>query len=379
MDTAHGAATQPEGRLGAALWANRRIGRPSLVVYLTGGLPDAETTTRLIEACAVAGADAIELGIPFSDPIMDGPVIQAASQAALDAGATPESVLSAAKPVAGQLPVGFMTYTNLVGHAGWRRFAAEAAAAGLCAGTIPDLPLEEAGDWLAAADANGIEPILFAAPTSPDARIVANAQRTRGFLYAVGTMGVTGERDQLAATAQDLAARAKRLTDKTVLVGVGVSNAEQARQAAQVADGVIVGTSVVRRVLEAASVEAAVEAVSAYVAELRAGLDDLGVAQPAGAGSRLDGCELCEAAKLTPWHFEDELCWIADCEICDVPMVVSRTHGLPTVADETAMVARLRAIAEERLGVEGEQWNLDGNRRLIPDHYHVHARRRWSL
>ncbi len=359
------------GRLTEVLLANRRAGRPSLVCYLTGGLPDLATTTRLVEAVAAAGADAVELGIPFSDPIMDGPVIQAASQKALQAGATPPGVLQAAAAVAGTVPVGFMTYANIVGHAGWRRFASEAAAAGLCGAIVPDLPLEEVGPWEDAALAEGLEPVLLVAPTTPDDRLVRIAERTRGFLYAVGTMGVTGERSRLAATATALAARAKALTDVTVLVGVGVSDAAQAQEASEYADGVVVGSALVRRVLGAPGPDAAVEAAAEFVAEIRAALDTVSVVQPPPD----PGCDLCEAARMTEWHLEDGLCWIADCEICSVPMVVWRHHGLPGGGDDAAMLARLTRVADAVLGED--RWYLDPHRRNIPDHWHAHARRRW--
>jgi tryptophan synthase alpha chain len=362
------------GRLGAALLERRRSGSPALVVYLTGGLPDLATLPRLIEAVVAAGADAIEVGIPFSDPIMDGPVIQAASQRALDAGATPQGVIDAVAAVADIAPIGFMTYANIVSHAGYRRFASSAATAGLCAAIVPDLPLEEVGPWLAATNAAGIEAVLLAAPTTPDERLARIAHTTRGFLYAVGTMGVTGERSVLARTAVDLAARAKRLTDKTVLVGVGVSDGSQAVEASQAADGVVVGSALVRRILDADSPAAAVDAAAAFVAGVRADLDSAAVVQPPPD----PGCDLCAAERLTHWYHEDELCWVAECEICGVPMVVWRSHGMPGPGDEAAMLARLRAVATDVLGVEGEKWYVDGFRRNIPDHWHAHARRKWT-
>lgn len=263
-------------RLQDVLSAKRDAGGKALVVYLTGGLPDLPGTARLIDTVAEAGADAVELGIPFSDPTMDGPVIQAASQRALDAGTTPQDVLSVAKPVADLLPVGFMTYANIVHHAGWERFASEAAAAGLCAAIVPDLPLEEAGPWLSAARGAGLDTVLLVAPTTPDERIGRIAAETSGFLYAVGLLGVTGVRDRLADSAVDLATRAKSLTDVPVLVGVGVGTPEQAAEACRVADGVVVGSAVVSRVLEAASVDEAVESVSAFVSDVRRALDASG-------------------------------------------------------------------------------------------------------
>lgn len=362
-------------RLSTVLDANRRAGRPSLIAYVTGGLPDMATTERIIETVVGAGADAVELGVPFSDPIMDGPVIQAGSQVALEAGTTPAAVLACAGAAAAAAPIGFMTYANLVAHTGWDRFAAEAAASGVSAAIVPDLPLEEAGDWFAACERHGIEVVTFCAPTSPDDRIAANAAAASAFLYAVGVLGVTGERATVAQTALDLARRAKALTDRPVLVGVGVGTAAQAAEVAAVADGVVIGSAIVRRVLEADTPDDAVASVGRFVAEVRDALDAVAVAQPPPDPH----CDLCEAARLSEWHHEDALCWIADCEICAVPMVVWRHHGLPGPADAAAMVERLRRVADARLGPEGEAWYIDGNRRNIPDHWHVHARRRfWS-
>lgn len=262
------------GRLHEVLGARKAAGEKSLVVYLTGGLPDIPTTTRLIEAVAAAGADAVELGIPFSDPIMDGPVIQAASQRALDAGVTPAGVLQAVMPVSDVLPVGFMTYANLVHHAGWERFAHEAAAAGLCAAIVPDLPLEEAPPWLDAARTAGLDTVLLVAPTTPPERIRRIAAETSGFLYAVGVLGVTGVREQLARTAVELAARACELTKVPVLVGVGVGTPEQAAEVCRVADGVVIGSAVVQRVLDAETPDAAVESVAGFVRAVRAAMDE---------------------------------------------------------------------------------------------------------
>ena len=161
-----------------------------------------------------------------------------------------------------------MTYYNTVHHAGHERFAAQLAAAGIVAAIVPDLPLEESGAWCVAADAAGIETVMLAAPTAPDDRLPRVAARARGFLYSVGLLGVTGERSQLAGTALSLARRLKAITDVPVLVGVGVSNAEQAREAVAVADGVVMGASVVRRMLEGGA-----DAVGEYVAEVRHALD----------------------------------------------------------------------------------------------------------
>jgi tryptophan synthase alpha chain len=243
----------------------RADGRKLLVPYVTGGV---EGWQDAIRAAAAAGADAVEVGIPFSDPVMDGPVIQEASQRALDAGATPPAILDGIRELDVGIPLAVMTYYNIVFHAGHERFAAQLRAAGVAAAILPDLPLEEAAPWCAAADDAGVETVMFAAPTAPDDRLPLVAARARGFLYAVGLLGVTGERERLASTAIVLAGRLKGITDVPVLVGVGVSNAAQAAEAVTVADGVIQGASVMRRLLEQGP-----DAVGEYVAEVRQALD----------------------------------------------------------------------------------------------------------
>ena len=241
--------------------AKRAAGRKLLVPYITGGLAGWQDAVR---AAAAAGADAIEIGIPFSDPVMDGPIIQQASQAALESGATPVSILHDARSLDVSIPLAVMTYYNTVHHAGHARFAAQLADAGIVAAIVPDLPLEEAGPWCEAADAAGIETVMLAAPTAPDERLPRVVARARGFVYSVGLLGVTGERDVLAHTAAALARRLKAITDVPVLVGVGVSNAAQAREACEVADGVVMGASVVRRLLEGGA-----DAVGEFVGDVR--------------------------------------------------------------------------------------------------------------
>jgi tryptophan synthase alpha chain len=243
----------------------RDAGRKLLVPYVTGGLPGWQHAVR---AVAAAGADAIEIGLPFSDPVMDGPVIQQASQIALDAGATPVSILDETRGLDVGIPLAVMCYYNTIHHAGHRRFAHQLVAAGVVAALVPDLPLDESGPWCDAADAAAIETVMFAAPTAPDERLPRIVARARGFVYAVGLLGVTGERTELAATAASLAKRVKAVTDLPVLIGVGVSNAEQAKEAVTVADGVIMGASVVRRILEHGP-----DAAGEYIAEVRAAID----------------------------------------------------------------------------------------------------------
>lgn len=252
------------GRMETAFRAKRAAGRKLLVPYITGGLPGWEDAVR---AAAAAGADGIEIGLPFSDPVMDGPVIQEASERALRAGATYVSILAGVRELDVDVPLAVMTYYNTIHRAGHRRFASELRDAGITAAIVPDLPLEESPPWTESADWAGIETVMLAAPTAPDDRLPRIAARARGFVYSVGLLGVTGERASLASTAAALAVRLKAVTDVPVLIGVGVSNAEQAAEAVKVADGVVQGASVMRRMLDSGP-----DAVGAYVAEVRAAI-----------------------------------------------------------------------------------------------------------
>jgi tryptophan synthase alpha chain len=257
------------GKLEATLRAARDDGRKLLVPYVTGGLPGWE---RAVEAVADAGADAIEVGIPFSDPVMDGPTIQEASERALAAGATPQGIVGSIGDLdTGGVPLVVMTYYNTVHRYGHERFALSLRVADVAGAIVPDLPLEEVGPWAAAADAADVETVLLAAPTASDERLVRICERARGWVYGVGLLGVTGERAELARSALEMARRLKAATEKPVLIGVGVSNPEQAAEVAAVADGVIVGSALVRRLLDGGDAEAA----GAFVSELRAGLDAL--------------------------------------------------------------------------------------------------------
>ena len=256
-----------ETGLESALRRRRDSGHKLLVPYVTGGFP--RDWLDVVRALGAAGADAIEIGIPFSDPVMDGPVIQQASAQALSAGASPAGIIAALAGVDAGVPLAVMTYYNIVVRAGHRRMASTLAEAGVAAAIVPDLPLEELEDWKAEADLAGIETVLLVAPTSPPARLKARCARSRGFVYAVGTMGVTGERATLSEAALTVARRCKQETDTPVLVGVGISNAAQAREVVAVADGVVVGSAVVHRLLEGGGCEAA----AAFVAELRAAID----------------------------------------------------------------------------------------------------------
>ncbi len=266
---AGGGAPTP-GRLETHLRALRAQGRKLLVPYITAGYP-AENWHLLVEGLTGAGADAIEIGVPFSDPVMDGPTIQESSTAALQGGITPEGALSKLGDLNPQIPLVVMTYYNICYRMGHRRFAAELTKAGICGAILPDLPLEEVGPWARAADDAGIETVLLAAPTAPDSRLPRIVERSRGFVYGVGLVGITGERTELATSAAAIARRLKAITDKPVLVGVGVSNAQQAAEVAEIADGVIVGSALIRKIIDSGSIEPAVE----FMAELRAGLDSV--------------------------------------------------------------------------------------------------------
>jgi len=261
-------ASDRPGAFESALLARRDAGGKCLVPYLTGGLGD---WTTMVGAAVHAGADAVEVGIPFSDPVMDGPVIQEANDRSLSSGTTPATVLDELSRSDVGVPVAVMTYANLVYRFGWDRFASTAAAAGVSAAILPDIPFEESGDWCAAADAVGIETVMLAAPTGSDERIGRIVERAHGFVYAVGLLGVTGERDSLAASALEIARRCKDLTDRPVLVGIGISNPAQAVEVCEVADGVVVGSAVVRRMLETGSPDAVAELVGEFRAALDAG------------------------------------------------------------------------------------------------------------
>ena len=260
------APTEP-GEFELSLRATRESGRKLLIAYVTGGLHD--EWPDIVRAVADAGADAIEIGIPFSDPVMDGPIIQEASELALRDGASPVTVLDTLRTIDAGVPLAVMTYYNLAFHMGHERFASLMYEAGVRAAILPDLPLEEVGPWATAADPAGIETVMLAAPTAPDERLPRVVARSRGFVYAVGLLGVTGERDALAESSLVIARRLKAITDKPVLVGVGVSNGQQAAEVSQVADGCVIGSALMRRVIEGEGPAGA----GAFIADVRAALD----------------------------------------------------------------------------------------------------------
>jgi tryptophan synthase alpha chain len=242
--------------------------RAALMPYLMGGFPDLAASAAIGEAYADAGADLVELGVPFSDPLADGPVIQAASGAALAAGATVDGILDVAERLAMQVPVVVMCYANLVLARGVEDFAAELWAVGASGLIVPDLPLEEAQATLAACDANAVALVPLVAPTTPDERLARIGARARGFLYTVAVTGTTGEREALDVSG--VVARARAHADVPVAVGFGIGTPEQAAAAADAgADGVIVGSRLVRVAAEASDPAAAVrELVAGFAAAL---------------------------------------------------------------------------------------------------------------
>jgi len=237
--------------------------RAALMPYLMGGYPDLDSSTRSGLAAAAAGADLIELGIPFSDPLADGPVIHAAGTEALAAGATPHGVLRVCERLASELPVVLMVYVNLIMAAGAEAFALRAAAAGAAGLIVPDLPHDEAGEVRAACDAEGLALVTLVAPTTTPERVAEIGADARGFVYTVSLTGTTGERADLPPRLVETVAGVRAASDVPVAVGFGISTSAHARAIAEVADGVIVGSRVVR-----AAGEGGPEAVGALIGEL---------------------------------------------------------------------------------------------------------------
>jgi len=247
------------------LRAQRERGRKLLIPYLMGGMT--EDWAQSLAAVVAAGADAVEVGIPFSDPMMDGPVIQEAALRALVRGTVPQDVLDGIAGAA--VPVVVMTYYNIVFRAGHKRMARSLAAAGVSGAIIVDLPIEEIGPWAVEADAAGIDTVLLVAPSSPPDRVQRICARARGFVYAVARMGVTGERGDIGTDVAKVVERIRSCTDMPVCVGVGVSTPAQAAEVCQVADGVVVGSALVRRLLEGEGPDGA----AAFVGSLREAID----------------------------------------------------------------------------------------------------------
>jgi tryptophan synthase alpha chain len=247
-------------RIAEAFEAARADGRrAALMPYMMGGFPDLERSREIALAYAEAGADLVELGVPFSDPLADGPVIHAAGTAALRGGVRLHDVLELAGTIADRVPVVVMCYANLIYARGLERFAAALAASGASGLIVPDLPYEEAPEVLAACEGRGLALVPLVAPTTPEARLARIGERARGFLYTVSVTGTTGERSGTAEGLGDVIARAKALTAVPIAVGFGIATPAQAAAAADAgADGVIVGSRLVRAAGEAADPAAAV-------------------------------------------------------------------------------------------------------------------------
>jgi tryptophan synthase alpha chain len=252
-------------RIATAFAAHGR--RAALMPYLMGGHPTLADSVRVGEACADAGADLLELGVPFSDPLADGPVIQAAGTEALARGATVGGVMEVCAALSGRLPVVLMVYANLVLAPGARSFVARSAEAGAAGLIVPDLPHDEAGELRAVCDERGLALVPLVAPGTPAERLDAIARDARGFVYTVSLAGTTGERVELPPALEATVARVRAASSVPVAVGFGIASPEHARRVAEVADGVIVGSRVVR-----AAGEGGPDAVRELVASLAAAL-----------------------------------------------------------------------------------------------------------
>jgi tryptophan synthase alpha chain len=269
--------TAPVDRLDDVLAAARAEGRAALVGYLPAGYPSVQGGIEAMAAMVRGGVDVVEVGLPYSDPLMDGPTIQRAVEAALERGTTTDDVLTTVHGVAATgAPTLVMTYWNPVERYGVRRFADALVQAGGAGMITPDLTPDEAGtepsDWLGASDATGLGRVFLVAPSSTEDRIRWTAQHCRGFVYAASTMGVTGARTAVGAEAGTLVRRVRALTDRPIGVGLGVSDGDQAAEVAGFADGVIVGSAFVRALLDATSPDDGLVALEKLAAELADGV-----------------------------------------------------------------------------------------------------------
>lgn len=259
--------------VGAVLARCREEDRAALVGYLPVGFPTVEGSVAAMVAMVESGVDIVEVGIPYSDPLMDGPVIAYAADQALKHGVRVGDVFAATRAVrdAGAPPL-VMSYWNLILRHGPTAFATDLAAAGGAGIITPDLIPDEAGEWITASEASGLDRIFLVAPSSTDERIASVTAQCRGFVYAVSHMGVTGARVSMGDAASVIVSRTKAATDLPVCVGLGVSNGEQAAEVAAYADGVIVGSALVRCLTEADDLESGLAALRALVAELAEGV-----------------------------------------------------------------------------------------------------------
>jgi tryptophan synthase alpha chain len=260
-------------KLSAVLAAAKAENRAALIGYLPAGFPSFEGSIAACKAMIDGGVDIVEIGLPYSDPQMDGPVIQQAVQVALDAGVNTLDVLRVVEGVAATgAPTLVMSYWNPIERFGADRFAKQLAAAGGAGTILPDLIPEEADDWIAAADAHALDRVFLVAQTSTPERITLTTGVCRGFVYAASLMGVTGTRDAVSGNAKGLVERTKAATDVPVCVGLGVSNGAQAAEVAGFADGVIVGSAFVRRLIEAPDEASGLAAVRELARDLADGV-----------------------------------------------------------------------------------------------------------
>jgi tryptophan synthase alpha chain len=252
----------------------RGQGRAALVGYLPAGFPTVEGGLDAVRAMAESGVDIVEVGFPYSDPVMDGPVIQRAAEIALEHGVRPADVLRTVQAVADAgVPAVVMTYWNLIERYGVEAFSRDLLAAGGSGLITPDLIPEEAGDWIAASDAHGLDRVFLVAPSSTDARIASTVAACRGFVYAASVMGVTGAREQTSSLAPALVARVRATAgDLPVGVGLGVRDGDQAAQVGSYADGVIVGSALVRCLLDASTPDEGLAALRTLTADLASGV-----------------------------------------------------------------------------------------------------------
>jgi len=257
-------------QLGELFARTRAEGRAALIAYLPAGFPTVDGAVEALQAMVKAGVDAVEVGLAYSDPLMDGPTIQRAVETALANGVTTPDVISTAGAVAATgTPALVMSYYNPIERYGLERFASELAGVGGSGVITPDLTPEEAGPWLSAAGSAGLDPVFLVAPSSTEERLRIVTDVTGGFVYAASTMGVTGARTSVGERAEALVERVRKVTDLPVCVGLGVSTAEQAADVARFADGVIVGSAFVDRILNQADW---LTSVSELAADLAAGV-----------------------------------------------------------------------------------------------------------
>lgn len=262
-----------EERIAASFGAARDEGRAALMPYMMAGYPDRDTALAVAVSYVDAGADLIELGVPFSDPLADGPTIHAAATAALAGGATFATALEVCRAVADRVPVVLMAYANMVfAHGGATEFARLAVAAGAAGTIVPDLPLDEAEEVRDEFAAEGLALVPLVAPTSSAKRRAQICEVAQGFVYVVSTVGTTGERAAIPPGLADLVAAAKEDSEVPVAVGFGIGTPEQAAQVAQVADGVIIGSRLVRAAGEGGSPAAAADAVADFLSQTRVAL-----------------------------------------------------------------------------------------------------------